>query len=432
MKEIVSQLFPLHRTLVSDGTDLALELIGSNMPSDANYEVETYPPKKQVWTWRVPERYVVHEAYLEIEGGERVVDFKDNPLHLVSYSLPVDKILTWQELEPHLYYSTRRPRAIPWEFKFYERDWGFCLSKEQFDRLPRDKRYHAVIRSEFLTDPDSGLRIGVATVHPEGRATPEVGEILVCTHICHPWQANDDISGVSVAIELAHRLLEHPLPPGSMGVRFLFCPEQIGSICYLSNHEELIPKFKGGIFIEMAGNENSILLQRSRQDNHLIDRVARYVLKRRKVKYREGAYLSETRNDERVMNGPGVDIPTISLQRWPYDEYHTSDDNPNIIKENMLEEMADVVEEITRIYASNYIPRRTFRGPVFLSGYGLWIDWRTNRELNRNLEKIMLRLEGEHSVFDIAQELNMEYWAVREYLEKFRKNGLIQPLPLPR
>ncbi len=89
-RQVVEELFPLHRTLVSDGMDRALEIVGSYMPDLAGYAVETYPPGEHVWTWKVPERYVVHEAYLEQEDGTRLADFAWDPLHLVSYSLPTD------------------------------------------------------------------------------------------------------------------------------------------------------------------------------------------------------------------------------------------------------------------------------------------------------------------------------------------------------
>jgi aminopeptidase-like protein len=236
---------------------------------------------------------------------------------------------------------------------------------------------------------------------------------------------------VAVAIEVARRLCERPTPPGSMSVRFLFGPETIGSICYLAHHEDLIPRIKGGIFIEMVGNQNSIALQRSWQDNHLIDRIARSVLKRGGNEFREDSFLNVIRNDEKVINGPGVGIPCISISRWPYDEYHTSDDNPDIIHEDMLRETADVVEEIVRIYASNYYPRRTFRGPLFLSGHGLWVDWRKNWELNLALDKIMLLLEGDQSLFDISERVKLDYWELRDYLEKLRAKELIRASPVP-
>ena len=99
--------------------------------------------------------------------------------------------------------------------------------------------------------------------------------------------------------------------------------------------------------------------------------------------------------------------------------------------EEMLQKAADYVEEIVRVYASNYIPRRNFRGPVFLSGHGLWVDWHENWELNRAIEKIMMRFEGEHTIFDIAAEVGLDFWVVREYVEKFRAKGFVEALPVP-
>jgi aminopeptidase-like protein len=431
LKTILEQIFPLHRTLASEGMDEALQIVGEHMPSEANFNLETYAPGTPIWTWTVPERYVVHDAYLETEDGERIVDFADNPLHIVSYSLPVDALLSWEELEPHLYFNEKRPWAIPWEFKYYERSWGFCLPKEQFNRLPRDKRYHAVIRVEFLTDPNQGLRIGTGVLHPEGGVNPEAGEMLISSHVCHPMQANDDTAGVVSALGVAQSLAARPLPPGSMSVRFWFGPETIGTIAYLAHNENLIPQLKGGIFVEMTGNRNDLAWHHSRQHNHLLDQVTQYVFNRRGKPFEAREFAAAPANDERVINGPGVNVPCISINRWPYDEYHTTDDNPDIIDERMLQETADVIEEIVRIYVSNYIPRRTFRGPVFLSGHGLWVDWRENWALNRAIEKIMMRFEGGHSVFDIANELDLDYWETRAYVERFREKGFIKRVPIP-
>jgi aminopeptidase-like protein len=431
IKSVLEEIYPLHRTLASDGLDEALRIVGNYLPETADYRIETYPPGQNVWTWKVPERYMINKAYLETQNGEKVVDFKDNPLHLLSYSLPTDKILSWDDLQPHLYYSEKRPWTIPWQFKYYERDWGFCLSKNQYDRLDRNIKYHAVIDVEFGTDPKDGFRVASGVLHPIGGRTEAPGEILVCSHVCHPNQANDDAAGVVTAIEVARRLATNPLPAGSMSIRFLFCPETIGSIAYLANHEELIPGFRAGIFIEMTGNDNSLILQRSRQDNSLVDRVAREVLNRMGKEFREGEFAQVVANDERVINGPGVNIPCISISRWPYDEYHTSDDNPSIIHEDKLQEAADMVENTIRIYASNYIPKRNFRGPVFLSGYGLWVDWRQNWALNRAIEKIMMHFEGNDSIFEIAEITNLSFEEVYEYVNKFLKNGLVDKTPMP-
>ncbi|MCD6577482.1 MAG: DUF4910 domain-containing protein [Anaerolineaceae bacterium] len=430
IKDTVSEIYPLNRALVSDGIDQAFDIIRQRIQTITSGILETYPPTKPVWTWRIPERFVVHEAYFELKDGTRIADVKKNPLHLVSYSTAIDKWIGWKELNRHLHYSEKRPHAIPWEFKYYERGWGFCLSKDEYDTLPRDQRYHVVINANYDITAENGLRTLSAVIDPAGGKNTRKEEVLVCTHICHPNMANDDASGVAVAVELAKRFHDKPLPKGSMSIRFLFCPETIGSIAFFSQHEELIQNIKGGIFIEMPGNRNRLALQRSRQDSHLIDRMARKVIRKLDKDYMEDSFRNVIGNDEMVINGPGVNIPCISISRWPYPEYHTSDDNLDIIDEEMLQKAADAVEAILRMFATNYIPKRKFKGPVFLSGYGLWVDWRTNKRLNLALEKIFLRFEGEHSIFDIAEELNLDYWDVYEYVEKFRQRNLIKPLSI--
>ena len=48
-----------------------------------------------------------------------------------------------------------------------------------------------------------------------------------------------------------------------------------------------------------------------------------------------------------------------------------------------------------------------------LSRFGLWVDWRENKELNLKTEKIMFMLEGDKSIIDIAFELDLNYEEVK-------------------
>jgi len=190
----------------------------------------------------------------------------------------------------------------------------------------------------------------------------------------------------------------------------------------------LIQNLRGGIFMEMTGNKNKIAWHHTRQHTHLLDRITNFIIS--KSAHDERDFAAAPANDERVINGPGVNVPCISINRWPYDEYHTTDDNLDIMHDDMLVGAAETAEEIIRMYASNYIPKRTFRGPVFLSGNGLWVYWRENWALNRAIEKIMMRFEGELSVFEIAEQVGLDYWMVRDYIEKFRAKGFVEALPI--
>jgi hypothetical protein len=114
-------------------------------------------------------------------------------------------------------------------------------------------------------------------------------------------------------------------------------------------------------------------------------------------------------NDERVINGPGVDVPCISLNRWPDPEYHTTDDNPSIIHEDMLQGAADVAEQDPDL-CQQLRPQAYVQGSGFLSGHGLWVDWREDWALNRAIEKIMVRSKATGRVRH-WRRLELDYWS---------------------
>jgi len=355
---------------------------------------------------------VINEAYIMC-GERKIVDFKEHPLHVISYSLPVDKEVSREELLKHLYWREDRPNAIPFEFKYYERDWGFCIQHSRLKELTEDK-YKVFIDSKF---EKGTLKVGDFTIPGETDET-----IVLVAHLCHPAQANDDLTGVAVLVDMAKEMSKGH---HHYTYKFLLVPETIGSVAYLSQNEDIIPRLKYGIFIEMPGNDNIHALQLTRQGNTWLDRLARYVMKRNLSDFREGAFRQVVGNDEMVFNGPGVNVPMISISRYPYPEYHTSDDNPSIITEERLEETKGLILKIIGILDRDYVPQRTFKGPIFLSRYGLWVDWRVNLELNNNLELIMLSLEGDESIFDIAEKLDMDFEVVYDYINKFLDKGLV-------
>ncbi len=77
---------------------------------------------------------------------------------------------------------------------------------------------------------------------------------------------------------------------------------------------------------------------------------------------------------------------------------------------------------------SNFIPKRKFIGPLFLSRYNLWVDWRKNRKLNMAFDDIVFNLEGNKSVLEIANELDIPYAELHAWLNKLHKIGLIEKL----
>ena len=419
MYNLLKKLYPLNRTLVSDDNDKAMHYLNNYIPE---MKILSIPTGTECWTWKIPEKWTVNEAYVS-DGEKKLIDVKDHILHLMSYSLPKEGWVSKKELMEHIttarsytadggYRVPENENAIPWVMQYYERDWGFAVEKSKLKKFTNEK-YYVKIDTEF---EDGSMKIGELTIKGKNKDT-----IVIISDLCHPYQVNDSITGVVVAAEVAKELEKLKT---NYTFQFLFLPETVGSIAYLSQNEKNIKNYKYGIFSEMLGHKNNFVLQYSKQKTSKIDRVAEYCLKK-EGDYRTGDFRKVLQNDEGVFNGPGVNIPTISISRWPYPEYHTNLDNPSIIIPEQLEKSKDLMLDILTTIDRDYIPKRKFKGPVFLSGYGLWVDWRKHKKLNENLELIMMMLEGEHSCFDIAEKLEMDFDEVDNFLKKLYENNLI-------
>src|SRR5882672_10406083 len=101
-------------------------------------------------------------------------------------------------------------------------------------------------------------------------AIASVSRPIFSVHLSHPHQANDDLTGVIVGLKVAQELLKRR--DLRYTYRFLIVPETIGSIAYLSQNSDLVPKIKGGLFLEMLGLDYPHGLQLSFQANTELDR----------------------------------------------------------------------------------------------------------------------------------------------------------------
>jgi aminopeptidase-like protein len=410
MLRVIDDIWQLARHIVSDDYDEALARLHRYLP----LTVHEVASGTQCWTWRVPNKWGCREAYIEA-GGERLVDVADHPLHIVYGSQPIDRMVSHEELMQHLTWKDDRPGAIPFEFKYYEPDWGFCIPRNW---LPRFTAAEYRVKIDVVDEPGT-LKIGEHFIQGESDRC-----IVIVAHLCHPAMVNDDLAGVAVSVDIARRL-QNPY----YSYRFLYLPETIGSVAYLATHEEVISDLAAGIFLEMLATPGPLVLQHSYEHTARIDHMASYVLGQLQPGLQEGAFRTIIGNDEMVFDGPGVRVPMISLSRWPYPEYHTSDDNPNLVVPESLVEAREGVLELLRYLEADYVPVRTFRGPLFLSGYGLWVDWRVDRKLNRALEWVMNNLEGELSVSELAARAEVDFWQLKAWLDRALSFGLIRKEP---
>ncbi len=420
-KAFIDKVWYQARDIVSDGYDQALNHIKELLPE---MKIHKYPSGMETWSWIIPPKWNLKNAYIKSSEGKILVDMQDHPLHVVSYSTPISGKISGDELRKHLHTRPQCPKAIPFEFSYYQKNWGFCVPHVEKDNF-QDDEYNVLIDSSF---EEGELKVG--DFYIPGKTDQEY---VIMSHLCHPYQAEDGISGISTVMAVAQHFRK--TQNSHYSLRFLFVPESIGSIAFLSQNEHLIEKMQGCIFLEMLGHDDQLSLQKSRQGDSVLDKAAEICLEENKSPYRVGKFCEVIVNDEKIFNGPGVNIPSISLSRskfwgrgeWPFPQYHTSFDTPDIICPKRLEEASQLTIGLVNTLNENYNPQAKVKGPIFLSRYDLWVDWRIDRELNQKQEEVFYYLhDNNKTLIDIACELQIPFPILKDWLEKFYEHGLIE------
>lgn len=435
VKDIVENLAALNRNIVSDDFEKSLNYLRKYI----DLKIHQYKTGSECWTWNVPPKWRVKDGHIK-HNGRKIVSFKDHPLHIMSYSVAVNREMKGDGLLDHIYVHQTIPEAIPYEFSYYSPKWGFCLTHKQRDAIKKDDTYEVFIDSEFV---DDDLSVGEYTI--KGSSDEY---IFFLSHIDHPCQVNDGLIGCAVNVALAKLLEKEDL---YYNYTFLFVPETIGSIAYLSHNEDLIPKIKYSIFNETTGLDHPLILQESYEKKGLINKYALHSMEKMQGPSKSYPYLSVLSNDEKIFNGPGINIPSVSVMRvdqearirekekrqkekglranglvWPYPEYHSHLDTTGTVNFLRAQETVEYLHRLSLVIDRDFIPKRKFKGPVFLSKYNMWIDWRKDYKLSENITWLMYCLEGDMTVFQIAEKLDLEFNDVVETLDQFYKNGLIE------
>ncbi len=343
---LVKLLYPLNRSITGEGVRETLRQIQEYIP----LRIFEVPSGTNVFDWEVPPEWNVKKAYIENSIGDRVVDFEEHNLHLVSYSKPINKTLTLNELKEHLYSLPEHPDWIPYRTTYYKRDWGFCLTHNRLLSLKEDN-YKVVIDSTF---EKGSLTYGEFFIQGQSEH-----EVLFSTHICHPSMCNDNLSGIAVMTMLAKYLNDLYEKNSSRKLfysyRFIFIPATIGAITWLAKNEEKVKNIKFGLVTSLLGDSGNFTYKKSRRIDTPIDKIVPFVLQNYGKKF-EVLEFSPYGYDERQFCSPGFNLPVGRLTRTPngeFPEYHTSADNLEFISAEKLEEAFDVFVEIIQTIETN-------------------------------------------------------------------------------
>ncbi|MAG02902.1 aminopeptidase [Candidatus Pacearchaeota archaeon] len=419
MYSLAKILFPICRSITGEGIRETLKIIQEQIP----IKIHEIPTGTRVFDWTIPEEWNIKDAYVTDEKGDKVIDFKENNLHIMGYSKPINETLTLSELQEHLFSLPEQPNAIPFVTSYYKKRWGFCIEHNKRVKLNEGK-YKVFIDSEFK---NGSLTYGELLIPGESEE-----EIFLSTYVCHPSMANNELSGPVVTTSIVKWILEKPR---KYTYRIVFIPETIGSITYLSKNLDLMKRnIIAGFNINCVGDERIYSYLPTRKGKTYADKIALNILNFKDPHFKKYTYL-ERGSDERQYNAPGIDLPVVSIMRSKYEEYpeyHTSLDNLDLITPKGLFGSFNILKECFTLIEKNKKYKINCLGEPQLGKRSLYSDF-SKKTIENEVKKIIdfiAYADGTNDLVDISNIIKVPVWELYEIIEKLKRVNLLDETEL--
>ena len=372
-----------------------------------------------MFDWVVPREWNLRAAWIDGPGGNRVVDVADSPLHVLGYSVPVDRVVSLGELRDHVFTHREEPDWIPYRTSYWKEQWGFCMSRRQLDSL-EEGDYHVMIDADL---EGGSLTSGEVSIPGETEA-----EFLLSTYICHPALANDNLSGIVLLWSLARTLGMQQL---SHTYRLLWSPGTLGPLCWLARNFERLDRVQHGLVVSCVGDPGPQRYKCSRRGDSPVDRAATYVLSRAA----ESIVMDwqPTGGDERQYCAPGFNLPVGTLSRTPhglFPEYHSSADDLTLVTPEALASSFETALEIIDIVETNSRYRNLSPyGEPQLGKRGLYQSVPDGTNPEAAYLWLLNLSDGTHDLLAIAERSGLPFAAVREAAATLVTHELLEPVP---
>ena len=416
MYSLMKELFPICRSITGPGTRDTLNVLQRELPLMTIHNV---PSGTQVFDWTVPKEWVIRDAYIETLSGVRIIDFKKSNLHVLGYSAPIDKVLSKEELLKMVYTLPDQPDLIPYVTSYYKERTGFCMSENQKNSLS-EKQYHVVVDSEFI---DGNLTYGELIIPGETKK-----EIFFSTYVCHPSMANNELSGPVVCTALAKYIQSRK---HRYTYRFVFIPETIGSITYLSKNLEYLQQHViAGFNISCVGDDRTYSYIESPYADNLADRVVQNVMSFHYPEYRRYTFMQRG-SDERQYCSPLVNLPMCAVCRSKYEEYpeyHTSADDLTVVSPDGLQGAFDMLRKCIDMLEYNNKYRITVPCEPQLGKRGLYptISYKGSHDYVNILTAFIAYSNGKHDLIDVSNRIKADIDTLKPIIDKCMLLDLIE------
>ena len=415
-------LYPINRSITGKGVRQTLNIIKKNFPT---LKIKKIKSGSKVFDWQIPPEWNVEEAYISDKENKRIIDFRNNNLHLLGYSVPFKKKISKKNLFKNLYYLKKQPNAIPYITSYYKRRWGFCLSFNQYKKINKEysktDKFNVVIKSRL--NKNGKLNYGELILKGNSKK-----EILISTYICHPSMANNELSGPIVSMALINYFKKKRL---KKTLRFLFIPETIGSIAYLNrNLGHLKKNVIGGYNLSCIGDERQHSCMFSKYKNSPSDEALVQAYKDLNIKKFKIYSFLKRGSDERQYNSPGIDLKITSIFRskyGEYPEYHTSLDNFKLVTIKGCQGGLNVAKKSITIMLNKFYPKCRFFCEPHMGKRGLYptLSKKKGSKLSEKFMNFLQYADGTNSLEKISSLIKLDNMETKKIFLKLRDKNLL-------
>ena len=413
---LANDLWPIHRTISGPGIKLSLKIIKSYQNL---LNIKSIKSGTNTFDWKVPNEWSIKDAWVKFDN-KKIIDYKKNNLHVVGFSTKIDKEIYLKDLQHRLHHIKKKPNAIPYVTSYYKKYWGFCIEYKKFKKLKKGK-YHVFIDSKFKK---GNLNYGEIILKGKSKK-----EILFSTYLCHPSMANNEISGPCVSTYLS--MYVKNLKNRYYTYRFIFIPETIGSIAYISkNFTKMKKNIIAGFNLSCIGDEREYSYISSRSGTTLADKIAKKVLFSTDKNFKRYSW-PERGSDERQYCSPGVDLPVCTLSRSKfgrYKEYHNSlDVLGKVVTKKGMNGSLMMLKKIVNLIENNSYYNSVHKCEPFMSKRKLYNSISQYENLNnqKDLMNVLSFCDGKTELEEIAKKCNLSNLNLMSLIKTLEKNKLI-------
>ena len=395
------------------------------------FNIHEFKSGQELRGWVLPKGWNVNEAKI-FHKKDLIHDcIEKTPLGCAYLSPSFKGTIDKDELLDHCCWREDLPLATVYDWtRLYRRgskSWGISVPWKELKKFPSKDLRISIDTYEYNS------KMIVYDYFLKGEYKEE---IIINAHNCHPYQANDDISGCAVGIAIFQYL--KTLEKRKYSYRLIISPELFGPMFWLENNKDNVKNILGAILLKSVGNNSSLKIQETFRGDSFIDDVLMISSRDHcKTEYNRYKYRTYYGNDETIFEAPGNKIPSSTLTRFPFNEYHTDLDIIENLSTEKLEETSNIlINAIMAIENDNYATSN-LEGLYCLSNpkYDLYKkapEPGISSEGTSSLEKswnLMMNclprlLEEGTSTINLCNKYSLPFENVNQYLKDWQKKGL--------